>query len=332
MSAAFDTAVFWGRKEVATDIDSGVKVAEIAYVRFSLPELGKMSAYLTDFGMVPELAPKVDGSNCLFGASETGMPFLYMASEGPPRFIGMGFTVNTMADLQALTVLEGASSIEAIDGPGGGQRVRFTDPNGYEIDAVFGRSTAQISEVKDRGPFNWISQKGRPGRPVRLQSGPSKVRRVGHCVINVLDFEESQAWYKARFGFLTSNEIHPDDDARTMGAFLRCDQGDVPTDHHTVFLIGSGEVGLNHIAFEVEDWDDLMLGHTHLKNAGHQPHWGVGKHVLGSQVFDYWKDPFGFVLEHYTDGDIFDSQHVPTRETVTTLLKVQWGPDAPKRE
>ena len=24
------------------------------------------------------------------------------------------------------------------------------------------------------------------------------------------------------------------------------------------------------------------------------PHaWGVGRHILGSQIFDYWRDPFG---------------------------------------
>ena len=31
---------------------------------------------------------------------------------------------------------------------------------------------------------------------------------------------------------------------------------------------------------------------------------GVGRHVLGAQVFDYWRDPWGHVLEHFTDGDL----------------------------
>jgi hypothetical protein len=28
---------------------------------------------------------------------------------------------------------------------------------------------------------------------------------------------------------------------------------------------------------------------------------------LGSQVFDYWKDPNGFTMEHFTDGDLFNA-------------------------
>jgi hypothetical protein len=25
--------------------------------------------------------------------------------------------------------------------------------------------------------------------------------------------------------------------------------------------------------------------------------WGVGRHILGSQIFDYWWDPTGFMIE-----------------------------------
>ena len=37
--------------------------------------------------------------------------------------------------------------------------------------------------------------------------------------------------------------------------------------------------------------------------------WGIGRHVLGSQLFDYWFDPDGFEYEHYTDGDVFTADH-----------------------
>ena len=89
------------------------------------------------------------------------------------------------------------------------------------------------------------------------------------------------------------------------------------TDHHTLALFGfAGEPGLNHMAYEVEDYDDLMKGHFHLeylqeqdkKNNVEKPTsnghaWGVARHILGSQIFDYWKDPHDFTFEHWTDGD-----------------------------
>ena len=31
--------------------------------------------------------------------------------------------------------------------------------------------------------------------------------------------------------------------------------------------------------------------------------WGLGRHVLGSQVYDYWSDPWGRVHEHWADSD-----------------------------
>ena len=150
-----------------------------------------------------------------------------------------------------------------------------------------------------------------------------------HAVVNVGDFRESEAWYKERFGLVTSDEIRLGDDETTaIGAFLRCDRGPVHVDHHTLFLVGSGTPSFNHAAFEVRDHDDLMLGYSHLVAAGRDHQWGVGRHILGSQVFDYWNDPNGFTVEHWTDGDLFDAEHPPQVATLDELMGSQWGPTA----
>jgi len=65
----------------------------------------------------------------------------------------------------------------------------------------------------------------------------------------------------------------------------------------------------DHAAFEVEDVDALMAGHDHLKNAGFDHHAGIGRHILGSQTFDYWRDPWGHVVEHFTDGDLLNADY-----------------------
>ena len=117
-----------------------------------------------------------------------------------------------------------------------------------------------------------------------------------------------------------------DDHAAALGAFLRCDRGETPTDHHTLFLLQSpGGPGFNHAAFEVAHFDDLMRGHDHLKRDGRQAAWGVGRHILGSQIFDYWKDPWGHELEHWTDGDVFTAADGANIAGLDTLLGVQWG-------
>jgi catechol 2,3-dioxygenase-like lactoylglutathione lyase family enzyme len=176
--------------------------------------------------------------------------------------------------------------------------------------------------------LNDAEQKRRVGSPLRMPGGPSQVMRLGHCVLNVTDFRKSEAWYKARFGLVTSDEIELAPDM-PLGAFLRCDRGPIHVDHHTLFLVGTGKPGFNHAAFEVANMDDLMVGHEYLEKAGRQHEWGVGRHLLGSQIFDYWRDPWGHTVEHWTDGDLFNNETPPNKANLDALIANQWGPSAP---
>ena len=72
-----------------------------------------------------------------------------------------------------------------------------------------------------------------------------------------------------------------------------------------------------------------MTGHSHLAAAGRTQAWGVGRHLLGSQVFDYWRDPWGNILEHWTDGDLFTAADGSNTATLMDLMNTQWGPHAP---
>jgi hypothetical protein len=38
----------------------------------------------------------------------------------------------------------------------------------------------------------------------------------------------------------------------------------------------------------VHDFDIEVLGHDYLRHQGYKNCWGVGRHILGSQIFDYW--------------------------------------------
>jgi catechol 2,3-dioxygenase-like lactoylglutathione lyase family enzyme len=148
-------------------------------------------------------------------------------------------------------------------------------------------------------------------------------------VLNVADFRASEAWYKSRFGLITSDEIALSPDF-SVGAFLRCDRGDTPTDHHTLFLLQAPTgAGFNHAAFEVIDFDDLMRGREHLLAVKAHPEWGIGRHLLGSQIFDYWRDPWGHTLEHWTDGDLFTAADGSNTATLPDLMAVQWGMQMP---
>jgi hypothetical protein len=83
-----------------------------------------------------------------------------------------------------------------------------------------------------------------------------------------------------------------------------------------------------HAGFEVEkSLDDLMAGHFHMKTTGKYVHeWGIGRHLLGSQLYDYWRDPAGFILEHWTDGDLLTADQAPQDVSIVDVIKGQYGP------
>ena len=109
--------------------------------------------------------------------------------------------------------------------------------------------------------MNRGSDRVRLGAYQRVQAGPACVKRVGHAGIHVSDFRRSAEWYQSRFGFIASDEVFLGDRDNLVAAFLRCDLGDVHADHHTLVCVGVGDQqGLDHVAFEVEDYDAVMLG------------------------------------------------------------------------
>jgi len=304
-----------------------IKAVDVSHVRFRAPDLPRMRAFLEDFGMRD--GGGSDGNLYMRGAGRA--PFVHVTEPGQPGFIGFGFWAPSPDDLERLAAEEGVASAPS-HAPGGGRVLRLTDPDGYIVEVRAGQAEAAPADLPPHVPWNQGGQYPRKGVFRRVPPRPSHVLRLGHVVVAVTDFARSEQWYKARFGLLTSDEIRPGGARdRPIGAFLRCDRGDDdPCDHHTLFLIEApGAPRYIHSAFEVADLDDLMRGHEHLKAHGHAHFWGVGRHLLGSQVFDYWKDPWGNEIEHWTDGDKLPASQPGGFGTLDDLLGVQWGDPMP---
>ncbi len=300
-----------------------IKVEDIAHVRFASPDLAVMQSFLEDFGM----SCLVQGGR-LYGRGSDGRPFLHVTEPGKARFLTVGLRAESTADLEKLAAAEGVPVCD-LNEPGGGKVVYLTDPDGYGVEVVAGQTKGEAHLPFSDPPRNTAADKPRFRSTVRLDAAPAHVRRIGHAVLKVRDFRVSEKWYKDRFGFLTSDEVEAAKDV-PLGAFMRCDRGEKPADHHTIFLAQlPGELGLLHAAFEVANLDDLMLGHQYLKASNRKPAWGVGRHIMGSQIFDYWKDPFGNELEHWTDGDLFTAADPPQKQPMSALLAVQWGSPHP---
>jgi len=299
-------------------------VIDIAYVRYQAPDLQKMEGFLHDFG----LRTAARTAQALYMRAASGVHHCHITELGDvSRPIGFGFMVASEADLHALAPRVG-SVVEDNPEPGGGRRVRFIDPAGFVVDVIHGQARTEPLHTRAPLSFNSASRRERLGATVRLKSQPSSVMRLGHVAVLVPDFAASRAFYEEHLGLSPSDTYYDGDESNQIAAFMHCSRGDEWTDHHTLALIQAkdGKARFDHGAFEVVDFDDVVQGGEFLKVRGHHRSWGIGRHNQGSQIFDYWRDPFGNKIEHWTDGDLVNQHSSVGNSQISESELAQWAP------
>lgn len=304
-----------------------VKVTDLAYCRLQSPSLDVSEEFLTRFG----LAVTSRTPDRLFMRGTDPQARIHITHLGSDaRCLGLAFHVESEDDLKAASKVSGASGIENVDEPGGGKRVRLTDPMGYEVELITGMTPLAKLPTR-RHVLNWGDEKlRRSGELMRLDRGPSQVKRIAHAVYMTSNAMEKVRWYRETLGLVCSDDVYAGSPDNIIASFNRCDRGETFVDHHTFLCIEGPKTGLNHISFEVQNFDDVMLGHEHLKGANRYQHvWGIGRHVLGSQIFDYWQDPWGRVHEHWCDTDMLNNRASPNLLSAEEGLSSQWGAPAP---
>lgn len=270
-------------------------ISGIAYVRLSAPDLGRMEAFLEDFGMVK--VHRDEKRLYMRGVGES--PCLHVTELGEPGVISCAYEVRDAAQLRELAKLPGASGVEHIDEPGGGQRVRLQDLNGLWLEFVTGRE--QVERLPARSLM-----RGPDGESRVL--GPSRVERIAHTAFATPQLPASIDWYQRTLGVIPTDELFVGERHNVIGQFNRVDLGDTPVDHHIVFLLRGPRAGLHHVSYQVEGVDDIFFGHDHLVHRDYDHVRGIGRHALGSQIFDYWMSPFGQMHEHWISQERMTSK------------------------
>jgi catechol 2,3-dioxygenase-like lactoylglutathione lyase family enzyme len=253
--------------------------------------------------------------------------FVHVTELGPVRPVGFALKARSLEDLHLLARHAGAAVVVR-DAPGGGRMVALPDPDGNRLEIVFGAEQAAPSV--SRAPFeaNVGPRRSRAVEVVRTAAQASEVLRLGHVALYTARYAAMHDFYQDVLGLRDSDSYYGGHESNTIASFMHCGLGKQLVDHHTVALLGLGRTGYDHAAFEVLDLDDLMRGSQFLQARGKWRHsWGVGRHFEGSQIFDYWRDPFGNKVEHWTDGDLVnvDYRRGHTSFDPATGL-AQWGP------
>ena len=202
-------------------------------------------------------------------------------TEGPGRAVASVTFVGTRAEVESVwsrirnAGLKHGPWIDAFDEPGHGAGFQVAGPEGE--------------------PYRFVAE--RDSAPAALPLDRAHPIGVSHVVFNTGDREAASRVLTDAFGFKLS------DRTRIMN-FLRCDEV-----HHVVAYCDSRQATLNHIAFEVSDFDAVMSGMGRLKDAGQPTVWGPGRHGPGNNVFAYFVAPFGACLEYTAEVQRVDDSY-----------------------
>lgn len=138
-------------------------------------------------------------------------------------------------------------------------------------------------------------------------------KTINHVVFFVKDYVASLEFFINRLGFRYT------DHSRGAGAFARADG---TNEHHSIFFVSTAlpmapdNPGFMHMAFGLEDIDELMLGVNQMetkgwKNTSANTVGGLSRHRISSAIYYYFDNPNGGEAEYHVDTDYLDDNWVP---------------------
>jgi catechol 2,3-dioxygenase-like lactoylglutathione lyase family enzyme len=142
--------------------------------------------------------------------------------------------------------------------------------------------------------------------------------RMCHVALNIRKEgrQDAVAFYTDRLGFRPTDVVEP------MGVFMQAPGDD---DQHTMLLCHRPDrAGINHIAYEVPGFDDVIEGGNYMIDKGWREARRLGRHTVGSNVFRFVHAPCGGRVEYAADMDRVDDSY-ETRHHETTPPHHIWA-------
>ena len=273
----------------------------------SVPDVAAGRDFYRDFGMQPVDRGDSVAMRCVGRDQDQVVLF-----EGPRREVHhrtYGVLPGTLADTRR--GLERAG-VELLDAPvqHGGEGVWLRDPHGYVVHLTERADAGSAGDARiawnTPGHFERLGDRGCPTPQL-----PTRPRRLGHIIVFSPDPDALARFYIEHLGMRLSDRV-----GDGFAVFLRT-QGD--SDHHVLGLLRNPQRGLHHASFEVGSLDEMQLGMLRMQDAGHRHAWGLGRHVVGSNYFQYFRDPYGSMAEYFVDID-----HIPADQDWEAR---DWGKD-----
>jgi hypothetical protein len=289
-----------------------IKVRDLAWLEFVKPDLAASERFAQAFGFTT--ASRTEDELVLRG-TDAGAPCVIIRRGPSSRYAGAAFRAGDATDLARLAHATG-TSVTRLPDHLGGVAVDLTDPSGVMVRVVADSDELEALPPQPTQEFNFGHQVVRANTVQRPPRAPARIQRLGHVVLQTTRYLETLDWYLQHLGLIVSDFKYYEgqrDRGPTM-SFIRCDVGSTPTDHHTLAMMLGPSTRYVHSAYQVADLDALAAGGEHLRDLG----------------FHHWRDADGLLVEHYADGDLFDSTLEPGWSPMTASGLAQWGPPATK--
>ncbi|MEA2938121.1 MAG: hypothetical protein QOC56_1625 [Alphaproteobacteria bacterium] len=255
---------------------TNAKVTGVRSVELGVTDLDRSAAFYSHIWGLEPVASEGDTVHLRANAAEHHIVTL---RERPKAgMLGVHFATGDRAAVDGLHAKAKAFGATVTTAPaelpasaGGGYGFQFRTPEGHVLN-IASDVAQHPSVVNDRS------------KPVKLS----------HVVLNSARIEEQTNFFIDLLGFKLS-------DSTQMMDFVRC-----CADHHSIAMARGAGPSLNHMAYEVASIDGLMRGAGRLKHNGFNIEWGVGRHGPGDNVFSYFVEPNGFVVEYTTEIEQVD--------------------------
>lgn len=180
-----------------------------------------------------------------------------------------------------------------------GRAYRYRSPGGHVFDLFWDYERARISDAM-ASPV--------PNRPQRFAPRGAAVRRIDHVTYNTDDPLRDARWFADTLGYRFTEFARFDHNPDIV---LAAFNSTTPMSHDLGLIRDavdrtgklSGVKGrCNHIAFWLDQHEDVLRAADIYRGAGIQVEFGPGKHGVGENFFLYAREPGGMRVELFSGG------------------------------
>jgi catechol 2,3-dioxygenase-like lactoylglutathione lyase family enzyme len=281
-----------------------VGISRVEEVHFGVEDVEECVRFFADFGLADTGLP--DHGIARFSTPVGQRLFFHPISDpGLPPPVEEGSTVREIIwgveDEQDIRDLGDALAADREVTFGDDRVLRTHDESGFAIGLRV--RDPQEPEIRHRG-MNATGSVNRWNEPLS-RYGRAFPIRICHVALHIPleGWERAVAFYTDRLRFRVTDQL------LDMGTFMQA-QDDI--DQHTLLLGHRADrKGVNHLAYEVKNFDEVVEGGNHMVASGWKEARRLGRHTIGSNVFRFFHAPCGGRVEYAADMDRVDDSYGP---------------------